>query len=181
MGSKPCHRDGGKATEFHHRLLHALSGARCHRPPCGHAALQCQALDTRVLDQAVWLFVRDQRDRARTKWRACIEQQLFEHDGTLRHAFAMLEAHHRAGRRHCVTTSARRLYRRKVLFAERLRSIVITSNRVVQDWGRYLGDATMATTLLDRLMHRCAMLEFEGKSDRLKEASARLVVASEPP
>ena len=91
----------------------------------------------------------------------------------------MLEAHHRAGRRHCVTTSARRLYRRKVLFAERLRSIVITSNRVVRDWGGYLGDAIMATTLLDRLMHRCAMLEFEGQSDRLKEASARLVVASD--
>lgn len=30
------------------------------------------------------------------------------------------------------------------------RSIVITSNRVVQDWGKYLGDATMATTILDR-------------------------------
>lgn len=44
------------------------------------------------------------------------------------------------------------------------RSIVITSNRVVQDWGRYLGDATMATTILDRLMHRCAMLDFEGKA-----------------
>ncbi|WP_425973946.1 IS21-like element helper ATPase IstB [Tepidimonas sp. HKU78] len=44
------------------------------------------------------------------------------------------------------------------------RAIVVTSNRVVQDWGRYLGDATMATTILDRLMHRCAMLEFEGKS-----------------
>jgi DNA replication protein DnaC len=34
------------------------------------------------------------------------------------------------------------------------RSIVVTSNRVVQDWGKYLGDATMATTILDRLMHR---------------------------
>ncbi len=55
------------------------------------------------------------------------------------------------------------------------RSIVITSNRIVQDWGRYLGDATMATTILGRLMHRCAMLEFEGKSYRLKEAAARLV------
>ncbi|MEI6804815.1 MAG: IS21-like element helper ATPase IstB, partial [Burkholderiales bacterium] len=44
------------------------------------------------------------------------------------------------------------------------RSIVVTSNRVVQDWARYLGDATMATTILDRLMHRCTMLEFEGKS-----------------
>ena len=60
------------------------------------------------------------------------------------------------------------------------RSVVITSNRVVQDWGRYLGDATMATTILDRLMHRCAMLEFEGKSYRLKEAAARLAITSDP-
>ena len=60
------------------------------------------------------------------------------------------------------------------------RSIVITSNGVVQDWGRYLGDATMATTILDRLIHRYAMLEFEGKSYRLKEASARLVTTSDP-
>ncbi len=28
------------------------------------------------------------------------------------------------------------------------RSIVVTSNRVVQDWGRYLGDQTTATTIL---------------------------------
>ena len=59
------------------------------------------------------------------------------------------------------------------------RAIVVTSNRVVQDWGRYLGDATMATTILDRLMHRCAMLEFEGKSYRLQEAAARIVNSSE--
>jgi len=59
------------------------------------------------------------------------------------------------------------------------RSVVVTSNRVVQDWGRYLGDATMATTILDRLMHRCTMLEFEGKSYRLKEAAARLAINPE--
>jgi DNA replication protein DnaC len=59
------------------------------------------------------------------------------------------------------------------------RSIVITSNRVVQDWGKYLADATMATTILDRLMHRCAMLEFEGKSYRLKEAAARIAVTGD--
>ena len=57
------------------------------------------------------------------------------------------------------------------------RAIIVTSNRVVQDWGRYLGDATMATTILDRLMHRCAMLEFEGKSYRLKEAATRIVTS----
>jgi len=59
------------------------------------------------------------------------------------------------------------------------RAVLITSNRVVQDWGKYLGDATMATTILDRLMHRCAMLEFEGKSYRLKEAAARIAVSPE--
>ena len=59
---------------------------------------------------------------------------------------------------------------------KRRRSIVVTSNRIVQDWGRYLGDATMATTILDRLMHRAAMLEFEGESYRLKEAAARLAL-----
>ena len=60
------------------------------------------------------------------------------------------------------------------------RSVVITSNRVVQDWGKYLSDATMATTILDRLMHRCTMLEFEGKSYRLKEAAARIAISPEP-
>jgi DNA replication protein DnaC len=59
------------------------------------------------------------------------------------------------------------------------RAIVVTSNRVIQDWGRYLGDATMATTVLDRLMHRCTMLEFEGKSYRLKEAAARIAINPE--
>lgn len=59
------------------------------------------------------------------------------------------------------------------------RAVLITSNRVVQDWGKYLGDATMASTILDRLMHRCSMLEFEGKSYRLKEAAARIAITPE--
>jgi DNA replication protein DnaC len=54
------------------------------------------------------------------------------------------------------------------------RSVIVTSNRVVQDWGKYLGDNTMGSTILDRLMHRSTMLEFEGKSYRLKEAAARI-------
>jgi DNA replication protein DnaC len=54
------------------------------------------------------------------------------------------------------------------------RAIVVTSNRVVQDWGKYLGDNTMSTTILDCLMHRSTLLEFEGKSYRLKEAAARM-------
>jgi DNA replication protein DnaC len=37
----------------------------------------------------------------------------------------------------------------------------------------------MATTILDRLMHRCAMLEFEGKRYRLKEAAARIAMTGD--
>jgi DNA replication protein DnaC len=62
---------------------------------------------------------------------------------------------------------------------KRRRSIIVTSNRIVQDWGKYLGDATMASTILDRLMHRSHMLEFEGKSYRLKEAALRIATATE--
>jgi DNA replication protein DnaC len=62
---------------------------------------------------------------------------------------------------------------------KRRASIVITSNRIVADWGKYLRDATMGTTILDRLMHRCVMLEFEGKSYRLKEAAARIALNAE--
>ena len=55
------------------------------------------------------------------------------------------------------------------------RSIVVTSNRVVEDWGKYLGDNTMSTTILDRLIHRSQLLAFEGKSYRLGQAAARLI------
>lgn len=58
-------------------------------------------------------------------------------------------------------------------------SIVVTSNRIVADWGKYLRDATMGTTILDRLVHRCVMLEFEGKSYRLKEAAAHIALNTE--
>jgi DNA replication protein DnaC len=54
------------------------------------------------------------------------------------------------------------------------RSTLITSNRVMSDWGNFLGDNAMTSTLLDRLMHRGLLLEFQGKSYRLKEAAERL-------
>jgi DNA replication protein DnaC len=37
-----------------------------------------------------------------------------------------------------------------------------------------LGDNTMSTTILDRLMHHCHLLEFDGRSYRLKEAAETL-------
>lgn len=54
------------------------------------------------------------------------------------------------------------------------RSVVVTSNGVVQDWGEYLGDSTMSATILDRLMHHCHLLEFDGRSYRHKGAAETL-------
>jgi IstB-like ATP binding protein len=48
---------------------------------------------------------------------------------------------------------------------------VITSNRV-------LGDAALATAILDRLLHRSVLVEFRGKSYRLKEAASQLAKGS---
>jgi len=53
------------------------------------------------------------------------------------------------------------------------RSIIITSNRIIADWDKYLGDAALATTILDRLMHRSVLAEFNGRSYRLKQAASR--------
>lgn len=54
------------------------------------------------------------------------------------------------------------------------KSILITSNRIISDWDKMLSDATLASAVLDRLMHHCQLLKFEGKSYRLKEAASRL-------
>lgn len=64
--------------------------------------------------------------------------------------------------------------------ADQLQSILhrryrLRSNRIIDDWDKYLGDAAQATTILDRLMHRSVLVEFRGKSYRLKEAANRLV------
>lgn len=54
------------------------------------------------------------------------------------------------------------------------RSVIITSNRPVEDWAKLLGDVVIVTPLLDRLMHHAHLLKFDGKSWRLKEAAARV-------
>ncbi len=53
-------------------------------------------------------------------------------------------------------------------------SVMITSNRPIEDWAKLLGDVVIVTPLLDRLMHRGRLLKFEGKSWRLKEAAERV-------
>jgi DNA replication protein DnaC len=54
------------------------------------------------------------------------------------------------------------------------RSCLITSNRIMDDWHKFLGDTAQTTAILDRLLHRSVLVEFRGKSYRLKEAASRL-------
>jgi DNA replication protein DnaC len=54
------------------------------------------------------------------------------------------------------------------------KSTLITSNRPIEDWGNLLKDNAASSSILDRLLHRGHLLQFEGKSYRLKEASKRL-------
>ena len=55
-----------------------------------------------------------------------------------------------------------------------LKNGIITSNRPIEDWGKLLKDNAASSAILDRLLHRGHLLEFEGKSYRLKEAAKRL-------
>ena len=48
-------------------------------------------------------------------------------------------------------------------------SMLITSNRSIGDWGAVLGDAVVATAILDRLLHHSHVLTIRGDSYRLRE------------
>jgi len=46
-------------------------------------------------------------------------------------------------------------------------SVVITSNKGFEGWAEFLGDPVLATALLDRLTHKCQVLDFDDVSWRL--------------
>ena len=46
-------------------------------------------------------------------------------------------------------------------------SLLITSNKGFCGWDELLGDAVLATALLDRLTHKCQVLDFKGDGWRL--------------
>jgi DNA replication protein DnaC len=46
-------------------------------------------------------------------------------------------------------------------------SVIITSNKGFDGWAELLGDAVLATALLDRLTHKCQVLDFDDISWRL--------------
>ena len=47
-------------------------------------------------------------------------------------------------------------------------SVIITSNKGFDEWVDFLGDATITTAILDRLIHRCEIITMSGNSYRLE-------------
>ena len=45
---------------------------------------------------------------------------------------------------------------------------MLTSNKGFEEWGRILGDEVMAAALLDRLLHRCHIVNIRGNSHRMR-------------
>ena len=47
-------------------------------------------------------------------------------------------------------------------------SLIITSNKGFDEWADFLGDATITTAILDRLIHHCEIINMTGNSYRLE-------------
>ncbi len=47
-------------------------------------------------------------------------------------------------------------------------SIIITSNKGPESWGELLGDQAITTAILDRIVHKCQIINLTGDSYRLK-------------
>jgi DNA replication protein DnaC len=47
-------------------------------------------------------------------------------------------------------------------------SLIITSNKDFDEWADFLGDATITTAILDRLIHHCEIINMTGNSYRLQ-------------
>ena len=50
-----------------------------------------------------------------------------------------------------------------------LKSTLMTSNRPLEDWGKLMGDVPAATAILDRFLQSADVIEFKGRSYRLKQ------------
>jgi DNA replication protein DnaC len=57
-------------------------------------------------------------------------------------------------------------------------SIVLTSNKSFAEWADVLGDAVIATAILDRLLHHSHVLNIRGESYRLREKKRAGLISS---
>ena len=67
-----------------------------------------------------------------------------------------------------VTPNGARLFFQLVNRRYEHASTVVTSNKGFEQWGEILHDEVMAAALLDRLLHRCHMVNIRGNSYRMR-------------
>lgn len=53
-------------------------------------------------------------------------------------------------------------------------SIIITTNKGFEEWTEFLGDAALATAILDRLAYQCDKIPMNGKSYRIENRKSFL-------
>jgi DNA replication protein DnaC len=53
-------------------------------------------------------------------------------------------------------------------------SIALTTNRGIASWGQIFDDPMVAAAMLDRLLHRCTVLQIDGESYRMRAHRARV-------
>ena len=66
---------------------------------------------------------------------------------------------------------------RFVAAAYEKRSLIVSTNVEFERWTRFLPDETVATAILDRLLHHCHVISLAGESFRLREARTLITPA----
>lgn len=61
-----------------------------------------------------------------------------------------------------------------------LRSMMMTSNRPLEDWGKLIGDVPAATAILDRFLQSAEVIQITGRSYRLRQPAEKQVVKTAP-
>ena len=73
-----------------------------------------------------------------------------------------------------VTSSEGNLFFQLISELQEQTSIIITTNKGFEEWTEFLGDAALATAILDRLSYRCDRIQMSGKSYRLENRKSFL-------
>ena len=47
-------------------------------------------------------------------------------------------------------------------------AFILTSNKGPNEWGKFLGDTTLTTAILDRLLHRSEIITFDENQDSIR-------------
>jgi DNA replication protein DnaC len=62
-----------------------------------------------------------------------------------------------------------------------LRSMMMTSNRPLEDWGKLIGDVPAATAILDRFLQSAEVIQVTGKSYRLRQPAEQRAASKAKP